>query len=126
MKQNSFLCSLLTMMMVAMLGIGFAACSDDDDDKGSGSSVVGLWSGSNPYNEDEHGTVLFKKDGTGSADLPSGTETKRRTFSYKMTSESEGVILQGKTAYFNIKIEDKKMYLYCIYHGELEWVLTKK
>ena len=50
MKQKSNLWSMLSVMMVAMLSIGFAACGSDDNDDEGGSSVtiseanlIGTW-----------------------------------------------------------------------------------
>lgn len=50
MKQKSIFLSWLTIMMVAMLSVGFAACDNDDDDDDSSSStyisesqLIGTW-----------------------------------------------------------------------------------
>ena len=44
MKKKNCLLSLLAMIMVAMLSVGFASCgSDDDDEEMSGSFLVGEW-----------------------------------------------------------------------------------
>lgn len=134
MKQNSFLCSLLTMMMVAMLSIGFAACSDDDDDKGSGSSIVGTWSGSD--GDGGYLTLTFKKGGTGTwaskyYEPGYGTETDNGTFFYEQTNGSGGYItvrFGDETELYYYEIKGQKMYVYYIYDDEtfLELVLTKK
>lgn len=41
MKKN--LWSLLTLMMVAMVSVGFASCGSNDDEEGGGSGVSGLY-----------------------------------------------------------------------------------
>ena len=40
MKKKNYLLSLLTMIMVAMLSVGFASCSSDDDDEIIGGSEL--------------------------------------------------------------------------------------
>ena len=40
MKKKNYLLSLLTMIMVAMLSVGFASCSSDDDDEITGGSEL--------------------------------------------------------------------------------------
>lgn len=46
MREKNALRNLLTMMMMVMLCVGFAACGDDDDDKGY-SGIVGTWKNGN-------------------------------------------------------------------------------
>lgn len=56
--------SLLTVMMVAMLSVCFASCSDDEDDFGSVSDeIVGTWKGS--FDNRFFVTLTFNSDGTG-------------------------------------------------------------
>ena len=129
--------SLLTMMVVAVLSAGFVACGDDDDDSGSGSGVVGTWSGQDGR---DYLTLTFKCGGTGTwtgryFDSYSGTETQRGSFSYEMEGKSKGIITVRyydsyygyETEHMYFEIEGKKMYLYEDYYGDdLELVLTKE
>lgn len=68
MKRKNFL-HLLTIMMVAMLSVGFTSCSDDDDD-GKNNGLVGSWTCNNAYIDkiDYDGaapdTYTFKSNGT--------------------------------------------------------------
>ena len=138
MKKKSILWSLFTLVMVAMMSAGFTACSDNDDDTGSGSGVVGTWSGQSGGKR--YLTLSFKSGGSGTYtsrynDSYSGTETDRGNFTYEMEGESKGVITVREydsysgyyTDYIYFEIEGKKMYLYDEYWGGyLEMVLTKE
>lgn len=58
----------LTIMMVALISIGLASCSDDDEDElGSVSNeIVGTWKGS--YSNRYFLSLTFNSDGTGSGE----------------------------------------------------------
>lgn len=135
MKQKSIIWSVLAIMMVAMLSVGFAACGSDDDDSGSG--VVGTWSGKDGRDQL---TLTFNSGGTGIYvsrydDSYSGMETDTGSFTYTMEGSSKGVIMlrdydsysgyQTEILYF--VIEGKTMSIYeDYYYDDLEWVLTKQ
>ena len=125
-------------MMVAMLSVGFVACSSDDDDSDSG-SVVGTWSGTT--DDDVHLSLNFKKNGTGTwtqryYDSYYGTEERGSfSFSYEMESKSKGIIITtyydsysgDESDYLFFKIEGKKMFLFeGDYDDYLLGVLTKE
>lgn len=61
----------LTIMMVALISIGLASCSDDDEDElGSVSNeIVGTWKGS--YSNRYFLSLTFNSDGTGSGERDS-------------------------------------------------------
>ena len=136
MKQKSILWSMLAVMMVAMLSVGFAACGNDDDDE-SGSSVVGTWSGRDGKDQL---TLTFNSSGSGTYvarynDSYSGMETDTGSFTYTMEGSSKGlIIIKYKDSYYGSEtaiiyfvIEGKTMSLYeDDYYDDLEWVLTKQ
>ena len=135
MKKKNFLWSMLAIMMVAMLGVGFVACGGDDGDNSKG--VVGTWSGQEGK---RYLTLTFKGDGTGTYisrynDSYSGMETETGTFTYIMEGDNKGIInireydsYSGygyETVYF--VIEGKTMSLYDdYYYDDLEWILIKQ
>ncbi len=137
MKQKSIIWSLLTMMIVAVMSAGFVACSGDDDDSGSGSGVIGTWSGQEGK---RYLTLVFKSDGTGTytyryKDSYSGYESDRGTFSYEMEGKLKGVITVRDydsysgyyTEYIYFEMEGKNLFLYEHYYGDdLEYILTKE
>ena len=45
MKKKKYYWSLLTVVMMAVMSVGFVSCGDDDDEPGSGSNstLVGTW-----------------------------------------------------------------------------------
>lgn len=134
MKQKSILWSMLVMMMVAMLSVGFAACGDDDDDD---PSVVGTWSGRDGKDQL---TLTFSSNGTGTYiarynDSYSGMETETGSFTYTMEGSSKGIIILkyydsyygNETEILYFVIEGKTMSLYeDDYYDDLEFVLTKQ
>lgn len=136
MKQKRILWSMLAIIMVAMLSIGFGACSSDDDNDSS-SGVVGTWSGQDGK---DYLTLTFKSGGSGTwtsryYDSYSGMETDNGSFTYKMDGKSKGMITIKEydsysgynTEHIYFEIEGKKMYLYEDGYGDdLEWVLTKQ
>ena len=137
MKQKSILWSLLAMM-VLVFSAGLVSCNDDDDDdddKGS-SNILGTWIG-------KYGTstltLTFNKNnrGTWKEKYTGGTDSG--TFTYEMTSKTEGIIMYNYSysrnkynydyyyddddydEYFEIK--NGKLYLY--EGGELLCTMTK-
>ncbi|MBR4387916.1 MAG: hypothetical protein IKT00_01910 [Prevotella sp.] len=68
-KKN--LLHLMTIMMVAMLSVGFTSCGSDDDEENSSYSIVGLWEETAYWKDGQwkSSSVLnyvfdFKKDNT--------------------------------------------------------------
>lgn len=63
---KKYLLNWMTILMVAIVSVGFVSCGDDDDDeKGSTESIVGTWvyferDGEYSYSE----MYTFKSDGT--------------------------------------------------------------
>ena len=135
MKQKSILLSMLAVIMVAMLSVGFAACGSDDDDSGSG--VVGTWSGGDGKH---YLTITFNSGGSGTIvsrynDSYSGIETKTGSFTYTMEGPSKGImIVKSYDSYYGYEtdifyfiIEGKTMSIYeDNYYDDLECVLTKQ
>lgn len=136
MKQKGILWSMLAIIMVAMLSIGFVACSSDDDDDSS-NGVVGTWSGQEGR---EYITLTFNSNGSGNwssryYDSYSGMETEKGSFTYKMDGQSKGVITIKEydsysgydTEHMYFEINGKKMYLYEKGYGDaLAFVLSKE
>ena len=139
MKKKSLFWSMLAIMMVTMLSVGFAACGDDDDDDdGGAASVVGTWSGRDGGDQI---TLTFRKDGTGTyieVYEDSYYDERSRdagTFTYTMEGSSKGIIVvQHYDSYYGQEtdilyfvIEGKTMTLYEDgYYDDLEFVLTKQ
>lgn len=136
MKKKSIILSMLAVMMMAVLSVGFVACGDDDSG-GSGSSVIGTWTGQ----EGRHTlTLIFKDGGSGTFiekynDSYSGMETETGSFSYTIEGGSKGMIIvqlydsySGKeNEIFYWMIEGNTMFLYEHGYGDdLEYVLTKQ
>lgn len=82
---------MMTVMMVAMLSVGFTACSDDDDNNndGGGNTVVGTWSG-----VDEDGymlTLTFNSNNTGVLrETYLNYSDYTYSFTYTMKNENSG------------------------------------
>lgn len=136
MKKKSIILSMMAVMLVALFGVGFAACGDDDNG-GSGVSVIGTWTGQ----EGRHTlTLIFKDGGSGTFiekynDSYSGMETETGSFSYTIEGGSKGMIIvqlydsySGKeNEIFYWMIEGNTMFLYEHGYGDdLEYVLTKQ
>ena len=76
---KKFFMSLLSIMMVAMLSVGFTSCGDDEDSIGGNSPIVGSWSASNsPWSY----TFTFSSDGTGHG---SGVTSSGSVIKYEFT-----------------------------------------
>ena len=125
MKTKNYL-SMLAVMMVAMLSLGFVSCGDDDDD-----AAVGTW-----YRYDYDHTVremwIFKNGGKGVCyEYYKGErddETKE-TFTYKMKSDHSGVVVFDNLDIgdWDFKIKNNVMYFYDQYHGDDSlWELKRK
>lgn len=134
--------SMLTVMMTAVLSIGFVACgSDDDNNSGGGTSnpnvVEGTWKG---VVDEENMELIFKGNGQGEwiarEQRSSGIREKRGVFSYNMESNTRGkataIIEDGsysgtRTKTIFLELKDGKLYLYESGYGQGEtWVLTKE
>ena len=109
------------MVMIAMLSVGFASCSDDDDDSEK-SEIVGTWAGSTTYNDgsSESFIWIFKADGNFSAkfwdDDPSDFGHVSGTYNYDAELSIltvSGVDEEGDyfSDYCGCKISGNKMYL---------------
>lgn len=101
MKKKSILWSLLAIMMVAVLSVGFAACGSSSSDDDSG--VVGTWEGAVSggqltlqVNAGGNGTWIMIEAGS------YGTETHSGSFTYSMTDATSGiVVVSGNGSYGN-------------------------
>lgn len=77
MEQKNQLVRFLGMtLMVVLMGVGFAACSDDDDDN---SDIVGTWNCTNKAEDTPY--WVFNSDGKGYAMVFDG---HKMPFSYKL------------------------------------------
>ena len=86
MKKN-FL-NWLTVMLMAFVCVGFAACGGDDDDNGSSAQsnvLVGKWEGS--HSESYFEDYTFNSDGTGELDYRDGGIGGTRSFKYKIKNQ---------------------------------------
>lgn len=137
MKKKSILWSMLAIMVVAMLSVGFAACGSDDDD--SGSSVVGTWSGKDGSSTI---TLTFNSNNTGmyienyKDSYSGGKETISTSFTYSMVDSSKGILMVNVpdkwysgsstwTYYFVISGNTMSIYEDDFY-DDLEFVLNKQ
>ena len=130
MKQKSILWSMLAIMMVAMLSVGFSACSKDDD-----SGVVGTWSGRDgtyqitfTFSKNGSGTYISRNDDSSSK---KGTEAGPFTYTIEASSKgSKGMIIindDGDTEILYFVIEGKTMSVYeGYYYDDFEFMLTKQ
>ena len=104
MKKKSILWSMLAIMMVAMLSVGFTACTKDDFDL-----VVGTWSGREgtyqitfTFSKNGSGTYIFRND-----DSSSKKGTEAGSFTYTTEAKSKGskgmIILKDDDAKKNLR-----------------------
>ena len=127
MKTKNYL-SMLAVMLVAMLSLGFVSCGDDDDDD---NAAIGTWYGES---HSEGLTLVFKSGGKGVAYASYNGERvgESESFTYKMKSNTSGTLyFSDYDSYYGLetyemtfKIEDGIMYLYD--DGVLEWKLTQQ
>lgn len=133
MKQKSIFLSLLAMMMVAMLSVGFVACDNDDEEEGD---VIGTWTGTIENGQNQM-TMTFKEDGTGmiAGFLPVENYTYEQSFTYIMESKSKGILMienedadiDDPNIRWYFEIDGKKLRLYEDGYGdEFIGTLTKK
>lgn len=133
MKQKSILWSMLAIIMVAMLSVGFSACGDDGDENDKSNSVVGTWTGRDGYHRL---TLTFSSNNTGTIlsiwDDEPGRDTDTVDFKYVMESKNEGTITyeeldSGKyyTKILYFRFEGTTMYLSDPYYNE-SFTLTKQ
>lgn len=135
MKQKNIFLSLLAMMLVAILNVGFVACDSDDDEEGD---VIGTWIGMIEDGQDQM-AMTFRENGTGviAGVLTSENYTYEQSFTYKMESKSKGILIIGDEDFdgygddtkihWYFEIEKKKMFLYEDGYGdEFIGILTKK
>jgi ABC-type glycerol-3-phosphate transport system substrate-binding protein len=143
MKKKTLLWSMLTVMMVTMLSVGFVACGSDDDDDDNGttssSSVVGTWKG---QEGNDSMTATFNADGTSTWIEVDGhsdgrpADIKQGTFTYMMQGADRGIIVSkspssyyysGESTETNYFIfQGNVMYIYDDgYNDDLEFVLTR-
>jgi hypothetical protein len=124
MKKN-ILWSIMALMAVAMLSLGFAACGDDDD---KNVSLIGRWE-----TVDLAGNRLVLQFGEADYVLytkySEGTPVDQKNLKYKMESEQKGIISDwdgfGDYRYFTIV--DNKLYFYASGYGkDLLEVFIKK
>ena len=132
MKKKSILWSMLAIMMVAMLSVGFTACTKDDFDL-----VVGTWSGRSgtyqntfTFSKNGSGTYIFRNDDSSSS--KKGTEAGSFTYTTEAKSKgSKGMIIlkddDGDTEILYFVIEGKTMSVYeGYYYDDFEFMLTKQ
>ena len=84
---KKYLISLLTIMMVAMVGFSFVSCSDDDD-----TGIVGTWR----WDDDEsdyYDIITFRKDGSGTWTEYYNGKSDREDFSYKYDQKNKILIM---------------------------------
>ena len=93
---KKYLFSLLAIMMVAIVGFGFASCSSDDDGDDSNNSFVGTWRKYSSTNENEFKNVIwvFEKNMT----------------MYEHDVDDNLKIIEGKTETFKYKTEKGHLY----------------
>ena len=131
MKKNGFFWSMLAILMVTMLSVGFVACGSDDDDSSNPNSVVGTWVGHGTGGDsDDFITVTFNSNNTGvivaQAMGSYGLETISSNFTYVMEGLDRGkLVASGDTFYFifagnQMTIADNS------YDGKPEFILTKQ
>jgi hypothetical protein len=139
--------SMLTVMMTAVLSIGFVACGSDDSNGGNndgnngGSSsnpavVEGTWKG---IIDGANMELIFKGNGQGEwirhEQSSSGQRDYRGVFSYTKESSTRGKAIatiedkysgtHTETMYYELK--DGKMYIYEAGYGQgSTWILTKE
>lgn len=151
MKQKSFFFSLLTMIMVAMLSVGFSSCGNDDDqdEEESGvnnggdnndsdirnADVVGTWMFE--LYDDDHATfeivkLEFKANKTGTYFHKAESTHEEFPFTYIMTSNNKGTIrivdevYNIELAVFGFEIKGNELYLYPSPDQEYGIVLLKQ
>ena len=96
MKKN--LLNWMTILMVAIVSIGFVSCGDDDDEKkDSVASIVGTWVGTV---DGQSVTYQYNADNTGS--IISGDVSIRFTYSYDKDSRYLTIEIMGETHVFQI------------------------
>lgn len=131
--KKSILFSLLAIMMIAMTGVGFMACSSSDDD---GGGLSGTWVCKEGHHEI---TLKFKSGNSGTwidkyNDYYSGYETVTGTFTYEMEGEHRAMVfIQAYDSYYGHEveiyycvIEDDTLYLFEDDYGvDLEYVFTR-
>lgn len=112
MKKRDLLWSMLTLVMVSMLSVGFMSCgSDDDDDTGENPILVGEWqecSSDGVFLDDatnyEVLHMRFRSDGTGDFwSVTKGKEDKYKySFNYSCSfNGTSGTITQTITSSTN-------------------------
>ena len=87
--------TMLALVTLALLSLGFSACSSDDD-SGDGTGVVGVWDASGEWDgSSDYKKVVatFKSNGTGTLDAVF-TETYRETesFTYVKDNDTSGTM----------------------------------
>ena len=144
MKKKGIFWSMLAVMLVSMLVVGFTACGSDDDDTpaggggGTGSGITGTWMGRDGnktltlvFASGNSGTWIFKYQ-----DSYSGSETESGSFTYTMTGTNKGIATYerrdsyysgGRTVIYYFVIDGNTLSLYeDDYYDDLEFVLTRQ
>lgn len=114
MKKKSILWSLLAIMTVAVLSVGFAACGSSSSDDDSG--VVGTWEGAVSggqlmlqVNAGGNGTWIMKEAGS------YGTETHSGSFTYSVTDATSGIVVVAQKGSYG----DEATILYYVVQGNI-------
>lgn len=89
---------MLAVLMLAVLGLGFAACSSSDDDEGDGTGVVGVWDNGVDEMKEEKVVATFKGNGTGFFEYScyepgEGIVYEKENFTYVKDSDLTGTII---------------------------------
>ena len=135
---------LAATIMVAVMSV-FTACNKDDDNGGgSGSGIVGTWSGYDVEYPDDQIILVFNSDGTGSVteiwyDYYGKKETDTGNFTYSYSNNILTLVSKYYDDYYKkyetdtdvikCEIKGKTMYLYYeddYYVEKLGYILTKQ
>ena len=125
---------LMTMMMVAMLSVGFASCGSDDDDGGSSSYdklIVGAWKQTHRIIYDADGSVNFESDRETSMEIfgEDGTYTYIEGYITESTkwSVTGNRLILGNENYIIISLTENSMTLeYDFRDGRVEVTTYRK
>ena len=136
--KRKFFWSMLTILMVTLLCVGFTSCGDDDDDDAK-AKVVGTWKGPDGNTTV---TMTFNSGGDGmyiesyNDSYSGGRESVSTSFTYSMVDAKRGIAsikvpdkwYSGSSTWtFYFIISDNTMSVYDDDFGDdLEFVLTKQ
>ena len=100
---KKYLLNWMTILMVAIVSVGFVSCGDDDDDEKSGTpSLVGTWVCD--FDPATDYIVCFKADGTGYSYFTEDGLDENDYFSYKVRGD-QITLYYHDSIYWNMTIE---------------------